>query len=312
MDFLKVFTGAFVAFVQLFPYAVGASSWGYFGSDGPSHWSDVSATCGMSSQSPINIVSIDTIMSSMDAFTLSKFDTTTGLSLNMVNNGHTAQLNIDGAAVKVSGGGLTADYNTAQLHFHWGKTDAEGSEHTVDGTRFPMEMHIVNYRATYTSVSDAAGHSDGLAVLGFFFEIGNTSHPGIQKIVDVLSSITDAGTNTTVTPFMLNELLPSSLDNFYRYSGSLTTPNCNEVVTWSVFPQSIKITSSQMAVFRTLQSVEQNDDGNHNMYNNYRPVQAMGSRKLYANFNPNAGARPSVHLSLSLLALLSCILSRMF
>ncbi|XP_046555049.1 carbonic anhydrase-like [Haliotis rubra] len=310
MDFLKVFAVALVAFVQLFPSAIGASSWGYFGSDGPSHWADVSATCGMSSQSPINIIPTDTLMSSMDAFTLTKFDTTTGLSLNIVNNGHTGILL--GQRSKCPGGGLTGDYNTAQLHFHWGKTDAEGSEHTVDGTRFPMEMHIVNYKSSYASVSDAAGHSDGLAVLGFFFEIGDTSHPGIQKIVDALSSITVSGSNTTVTAFNLNELLPSSFSEFYRYSGSLTTPTCNEVVTWSVFPQTIKITSTQMDVFRTLQSEEQNDDGNHNMFNNYRPVQAMGSRKLYANFNPNAGARPSVHLSLSLLALLSCILSRMF
>nr|WLG17491.1 alpha-carbonic anhydrase [Haliotis discus hannai] len=312
MDFLKVLAVSVVALVQMFPSAIGSSSWGYFGDDGPSHWTDVSATCGMSSQSPINIVPTDATLSTLAPFSLDKFDTTTALTLDLVNNGHTAQLNIAGASVKVSGGGLTGDYNTAQLHFHWGKTDAVGSEHTVGGKRFPMEMHIVNYKSTYSGISDAAGHTDGLAVLGFFFEIGDTSHPGIQKIVDALPSVTAKDATTSVTAFMLNELLPSSFDEFYRYSGSLTTPDCNEVVTWSVFPQTIKITAAQMAVFRTLQAGEQNDDGNNNMYNNYRPVQPLGSRKLYANFNPNAGARPSVHLSLALFALLSCLLSRMF
>ena len=33
------------------------------------------------------------------------------------------------------GGRLTGDYQIAQLHFHWGGNDNQGSEHTVDGVR---------------------------------------------------------------------------------------------------------------------------------------------------------------------------------
>ncbi len=44
--------------------------------------------------------------------------------------------------VEVSGGGLGYTYSTLQLHFHWGSTsyDSEGSEHTVDSHRYPMEV----------------------------------------------------------------------------------------------------------------------------------------------------------------------------
>ena len=44
------------------------------------------------------------------------------------------------SAYSVSGGGLPAAYNAAQFHFHWGSDDTKGSEHTVSGKEFPMEV----------------------------------------------------------------------------------------------------------------------------------------------------------------------------
>ena len=38
-------------------------------------------------------------------------------------------------------------YNFAQLHLHWGNTSVAGSEHTVAGARFPLELHLVHYNA---------------------------------------------------------------------------------------------------------------------------------------------------------------------
>ena len=45
--------------------------------------------------------------------------------------------------IKVSGGGLNGTYSALQFHFHWGQRAFEthpGSEHTVDGHRYPMEV----------------------------------------------------------------------------------------------------------------------------------------------------------------------------
>lgn len=44
----------------------------------------------------------------------------------------------------------------------------------------------------------------------------------------------------------LRAFLPRNLDTFYRYSGSLTTPTCNEVVTWTVFADAITISEKQV------------------------------------------------------------------
>ena len=50
-----------------------------------------------------------------------------------------------------------------------------------------------------------------------------------------------------VTPaFPLMDLLPDETDSFYRYSGSLTTPACQEVVTWTLFRDTVEISASQV------------------------------------------------------------------
>lgn len=46
--------------------------------------------------------------------------------------------------------------------------------------------------------------------------------------------------------FSLRELLPNSMAKFYRYSGSLTTPACDEIVTWTVFDEAVSMSEKQV------------------------------------------------------------------
>ena len=47
----------------------------------------------------------------------------------------------DGENKTITGGSLGDNvYNLLQFHFHWGANDKVGSEHTVDGERFPLEV----------------------------------------------------------------------------------------------------------------------------------------------------------------------------
>ena len=76
-------------------------------------------------------------------------------------------------SVGLSGGPLATPYKVLQLHFHWGSDNTKGSEHEYDGQAYPMEVHIVHYKAAYeANLTEALNSVDGLAVTGFMFSIG--------------------------------------------------------------------------------------------------------------------------------------------
>ena len=75
----------------------------------------------------------------------------------------------------MSGGPLSNSYQLLQLHFHWGSNDSQGSEHTINGERFPMEMHLVHQSSDLEwgvdSATDPDNVVDGLAVAAFMWEV---------------------------------------------------------------------------------------------------------------------------------------------
>ena len=68
---------------------------------------------------------------------------------------------------------MTHKYKFSQVHFHWGQKNSEGSEHRVGNISFPMEMHLVHYKAVHSTIKEALeeGAPDSLAVLAVFFQV---------------------------------------------------------------------------------------------------------------------------------------------
>ncbi|XP_077406785.1 carbonic anhydrase 15-like isoform X2 [Vanacampus margaritifer] len=196
-----------------------------------------------------------------------------GLCLSAVINN--AKFLLKDSMVELSGGGLNGTYSTIQLHFHWGDTEHHpGSEHTVDGHRYPMEMHIVSLKKGL-SVAQALEDPAGIAVLGFF--ISATENDVSSSPWSALTSylLNNTGTEVNVThAISINDLIGDvDLSKYYRYMGSLTTPSCNEVVAWTVFQEPITVNKILLEQFPF----------NTGLTNVYRPVQDLHGRQVFSS-----------------------------
>lgn len=75
------------------------------------------------------------------------------------------QIHFHGVPLHLSGGNLLSVYVFEQMHFHW------SAEHTVDGLRDLLELHLVHYDKKYANMSVAAQHEGGIAVVAVLFEV---------------------------------------------------------------------------------------------------------------------------------------------
>ncbi len=74
----------------------------------------------------------------------------------------------------------------AQFHIHWGDKKTRGAEHVFpdlgDGIRSIAELHMVHVNVRYADLTEAAGKSDGLLVLGIAFEHDETADNAFLQV----------------------------------------------------------------------------------------------------------------------------------
>jgi len=144
-------------------------------------------------------------------------------------------------------------YQFLQFHWHWGSVSSRGSEHTLNGREYPAELHIVHWNTKYGNVGDAVTRRDGLAVLGFFYEVSQVDNPNLTPLLQAISGLA-LGSSASVSSFKLSSLLPTSgiPETYYSYQGGLTTPGCDQAVQWTVFDTTLSISDSQLNILRSL------------------------------------------------------------
>ncbi|MDJ0716313.1 MAG: carbonic anhydrase family protein [Prochloraceae cyanobacterium] len=220
--------------------------WDYGGAWNPTRWSELKpeyALCENGrNQSPINLVpyTAEPISDSLEF----KYRS---IPVSILNNGHTVQINfLPGSYILVNG----EKYELQQLHFH------TPSEHTVMGKASAGELHLLHKNPAGKTVVILVFLREGKynQVLGALREY-IPKQEGENQIKGVGLDV--------------NQLLPTQMDSYYYYSGSLTTPPCTENVNWYVMTTPIEVSSEQIERFRSLYQV------------NARPIQPLNGRVIY-------------------------------
>ncbi|CRL05832.1 CLUMA_CG018859, isoform A [Clunio marinus] len=250
---------------------------------GPQNWGRISKTCDGNRQSPINLPLRTTLVRPRHPLTINDL-TAIPASIDIMNDGHGAKIMFNfphSRQATVTGGPLRGEYIIENAHWHWGENDFAGSEHLLDGRRFSAELHVVTYNSKYGSLTEAVNEKDGLAVLGVFYELSHDEFsdfpitPFLHNIIHPKSSCTE-----DKDVFTILDVVKTTDFNFLSYKGSLTTPNCDETVTWMVSTTPLKISSHDLHELRKLR-----DDKGDLILRNYRPIQNRNFRTIRCFLN---------------------------
>ncbi|XP_010271743.1 PREDICTED: alpha carbonic anhydrase 1, chloroplastic-like [Nelumbo nucifera] len=231
---------------------------GYSGVKGPDKWGSLNphySTCSAGKQqSPVNIANDDVVSNSK----LGSLDMDyNSANATLINNG----FNI-GMLFGNDIGELIADeeiYYLKQMHWH------TPSEHTINGIRYPVELHLVH-------VAD-----DGkVLMVAILYQYGNPD-PLIEEIKSYLDQLAkekcsaDEEIHIPVESVKSNNI-ERDTSKYYRYIGSLTIPPCTEDVTWYILGKVVEISKGQIDAMKALMDSEYK--------NNARPIQPLNGRKI--------------------------------
>ncbi|KAF0889474.1 hypothetical protein E2562_024533 [Oryza meyeriana var. granulata] len=126
-------------------------------------------------------------------------------------------------------------YSFKKIHWH------APSEHTINGKRFPLELHLVHQ-------SDADG---GLAVISVLYKVGSPDSFYLQ-LKDHLAELGgdecdfSKEDSSVAAGVVQMRSLQKRTGSYFRYVGSLTTPPCAENVVWNVLGKVREISKEQL------------------------------------------------------------------
>ncbi|KAI7807360.1 putative receptor-type tyrosine-protein phosphatase gamma [Triplophysa rosa] len=255
------------------------------GTYGPRRWASAYPECGDRNQSPVDILDQDAQFSQeCQELTLDGFETKSSNRTTMKNTGKTVSIVLKNDYF-VRGAGLPGRFKAEKVEFHWGSTNGSaGSEHSINGRKFPVEMQIYFYNSDdFDSLSTAIKERRIIAAMAVFFQVGKKNNIAAEPIIAGLKRVVHHEKETNIGSFILRDLLPSSLGSYYRYTGSLTTPPCSKVVEWILFSRPVYLSYHQLEAFYSIFTTEQQDHVKSVDYlrNNHRPTQDLDSRQIF-------------------------------
>ncbi len=206
---------------------------------GPAHWPGICTTGKM--QAPIDIRGAEKLRIAIPKFNYKAAD------LDIINDCNEYRILVkfpDNYWLTVG----KKPYFLTELHFR------EPGENAIDGKRPRMSVQFVHFSP------------EGVFLVVEVPIVAGKENPVIKELWE---NIPAPGKEVKVEGVKINpaDLLPVDR-SFYRYPGSLTTPMCNEVVTWIVMKNPIELSEGQIAEYVK------------HYHNTARPLQPLHNRPV--------------------------------
>jgi carbonic anhydrase len=166
-------------------------------------------------------------------------------------------------------------YDAFQLHVH------VPSEHFVDQNYYDAELHLVFRLRNFENNKEI---KNIFTVLGFFYQYSNANNTENEFLNNWIFQKKDIKKDENIEINFKNlEKLLVNNQEFYQYQGSLTTPNCDEVVNWIIFKNPINISFQQKiqlySLFRNIKNIHSPIG-----FGNNRKIQDLNERIIHEHF----------------------------